>query len=160
MTDSPKMPDELFLPIAQQVYAELVAAGETDERWESDLAGMCVYASFVLRDALRAQSLPAVVRAGYFVVDNPNSETCFCGRWGDEHDRTCYFELHAWVISEAWLLDLTVFQFAEQVDEEIKPIEIRPRIEATRWLDRLPRGVRGTKTWRAGLVEHFVPPHD
>jgi hypothetical protein len=92
------------------------------------------------------------------VVDDPNSETCFCGWWEGEHDRACYFEPHAWVISEAWLLDLTVFQFADQVDEEIKPIEIRPRAQATRWLDRLPRGVRASKTWRAGLVEHFVAP--
>jgi hypothetical protein len=152
------MSKELFLPLAQQVRSELMTAKEIDPRWDGDFSGMCVYASFSLRDALRRAGLPAEVRAGYFVVDNPDSETCFCGRWDGEHDRACYFEPHAWVISAEWLLDLTVFQFADQVDEEIGPIEIRPRIEATRWLDRLPRGVRGSKTWRAGLVEHFIAP--
>jgi hypothetical protein len=158
MTDSPKMPNALFLPIAQGVCADLVAASETDQLWDGDLAGMCVHASFILRDALRAVGLPAEVRAGYFAVDSPNPETCFCGRWDDEHDRACYFEAHAWVISGDWLLDLTAFQFADQTDEPIERIEIRPRIEATSWLDHLPRGVRGSKTWRTGLVEHFIAP--
>lgn len=141
--------------IAHQTRDTIALEARRTQAFSEDLAGECVRASFALRDALRAAGIPARAYAGYFLVDEPSLETCFCGT--QNHDKSCFLEPHVWVDVGDLIVDITVVQFAEEMYEPLSNVEIRPPARAQRWLRRLAPGTRAPTKWRAGEVHTFRP---
>ena len=148
--------------VAASARTALAEAGRRSEEWDPGLCGECVRVSFAIRDAIRATGRRARVYAGYFVVDMPDSETCFCGSF-ESHPRECHFVPHAWVETGGCVVDATADQFNDLCfDTRFESVEVLPIEEALsqRWRARLPAGVRGNSLnggWRAGEVGEFKP---